>query len=176
MDKQLGWIPGLTLFILTLAYILLPLREIANYGAYSAWLMNPKILFLEHDEDDVYITKTFFKEMGLNVDLQIVSSPELVESVLMSLIQEGEKLPDIFLMDYNAIPESAGQFIARLKSNDLFNSIPVIVLRGTSDPETVKECYASGAASFIEKPGDSDEIKGKITMLLNYWFSCVSLP
>jgi CheY-like chemotaxis protein len=138
--------------------------------------MANRILFLEHDEDDIYITRSFLNELNIPVQLEVVTSPDAAESMLAQSVRNGERLPDLFLMDYNAVPENTGKFIGRLTSNFHFCSMPVIVLRGTSDPAIVRECYANGASSFIEKPADSEEIRRKISVLIDYWFSCVVLP
>lgn len=138
--------------------------------------MAHRILFLEHDEDDAYITKTFFSELNIPVQLEVVTSPEDAEAMLAQSVKKGEKLPDLFLMDYNALPDNAGKFIGKLTSNLHFSSMPVIVLRGVADPRIVKECYANGASSFIEKPADSAEIRRKISVFVEYWFGCVELP
>jgi CheY-like chemotaxis protein len=139
--------------------------------------MKNKILFLEHDEDDVYITESFFAELKLNVEVQIVNTADEVFDTLSQSLSDMEVLPDLILVDFNAIPDGGAlNFISQLKSNPLLNFIPLIVLRGDDNETIVRECYAKGANSFIKKPANMEEISRAITHLNNYWFDCVSLP
>jgi two-component system, response regulator len=139
-------------------------------------MMKNRILFLEHDEDDVYITESFFAELKLDVDVQIVNTAEEVFDSLSQNLSDMEALPDLILVDYNAIPDGALDFISQLKSNPLLNFIPLVVLRGDDNEKIVRECYARGANSFIKKPANIEEISKAIKLLNDYWFDCVSLP
>jgi len=138
--------------------------------------MKKRILFLEHDEDDVYITESFFSELKLDVEVQIVNTAEKVFDSLAQCLKNKQALPDLILVDYNAIPDDALKFISNVKSNPLINFVPLVVLCGDVNEKIVRDCYAKGANSFIKKPSDIGEITKAITHLNNYWFDCVALP
>jgi len=63
-----------------------------------------------------------------------------------------EITPDLILLSAD-MPETDGfEAMAILKSDEKFNSIPVIFLSETHDAETEIRCFETGALDFIKKP------------------------
>lgn len=137
--------------------------------------MKHLILMLEYDEDDQYITLDFFKEYSGRIDLRIVGSSEEVISYLFECKKGKEKYPSLLLLNYNSTPMNAVELISKVKDDAALRHIPAVVLSGTIIPGIVKECYAHGASSFIQKPSLSDETSKKIRSFIEYWFHTVEL-
>ena len=138
--------------------------------------MKHLILMLEYDEDDQYITLQYFKEHSDRIDLRIVGSSEEIIAYLLECKKGKEKYPSLLLLNYNSTPMNAVELISKVKSDSALKHIPAIVLSGTIIPGIVKECYAHGASSFIQKPSLSEETNRKISTFIEYWFRSVELP
>ncbi len=54
--------------------------------------------------------------------------------------------------------------------------IPTVVFSGSSDPDDVKTAYQLGAASYIAKPGTSDELRKCLRLMYEYWTLCEVPP
>jgi DNA-binding NarL/FixJ family response regulator len=68
------------------------------------------------------------------------------------------------------------EFLAAVKNDERFKSIPIVVLT-TSDVESdVLTSYQLGAASYISKPTGMDQFISMIYKLSEYWISTVNLP
>lgn len=66
--------------------------------------------------------------------------------------------PDVILLDL-AMPSLSGHTICHhLKSNPQTQSIPVIILSGKSDPESIALAKKSGADEFVEKPYNPENL------------------
>jgi CheY-like chemotaxis protein len=128
---------------------------------------------LEHDEDDRYITQAIFKENHPNISLEFVHHSHDLTKYLETCNAKGTLLPLLILLDYHASPLSAVEILKKLKSDERFNHIPVIVLSGTVHPDVIKDCYVHGASSFIQKP--SANVETKISTFMRYWFEVVEL-
>lgn len=46
------------------------------------------------------------------------------------------------------------------------HNIPVIVITGTGDPETIRHAFEAGASEFMQKPLVADLLKVRMGMLL----------
>ena len=64
------------------------------------------------------------------------------------------ELPDIHGLD----------FLRRLKAIEEFCHIPVVVLSGTNDPETVRQALKAGASDFVQKPFNVEEVMLKVDL------------
>ena len=134
------------------------------------------ILMLEYDEDDQYITRQHFEKYKGRIDIEIVNSSEEVMAYLSACNTGRKTTPSLFLFNYNATPLNAVELLQEVKKEKEFKHIPVVVLSGTIIPGIVKECYQSGASSFIQKPALLEDTDQKIQTFINYWFKTVELP
>jgi CheY-like chemotaxis protein len=132
----------------------------------------PVILMLEHDADDRFIAQTFFDEHDIDVRLDFVNN----HGQMMDYLDSNKNgLPALILMNMNAVPLSAAEILKELKSNDKFRHIPVVVLFGSSSESRIRDCYAAGASSVIQKPDTIEGTKSKILSFAKYWFETVEL-
>ncbi|MEH6396308.1 response regulator [Pseudoalteromonas sp.] len=76
--------------------------------------------------------------------------------------------PDIILLDVEMPGKSGYQVCTELKSNEQTKDIPVMFLSGKSElPERVKG-YNAGAADYIVKPFNAEELMARIRILYQY--------
>jgi CheY-like chemotaxis protein len=83
---------------------------------------------------------------------------------LMALELAQEVEPDAVILDL-MLPRLGGlEVLARLQSDDQLHRVPVLVI--TAWNETREDVMAAGAADFVTKPFDPDELKSAIERLL----------
>ena len=79
---------------------------------------------------------------------------------------ETAKLPDIIISDLN-MPEMNGEeFLVRLKANEMYEPIPVIILSSVDNSTTRIRLFEEGAVDFILKPFNPAELKIRIKRFL----------
>lgn len=79
----------------------------------------------------------------------------------MAYLQKGN-LPNLIITDIN-MPEISGfEFLSQLKSSVLFSSIPVFVLSSVESRVDQIKLLEMGAADFILKPFNPEELKVRI--------------
>ena len=76
------------------------------------------------------------------------------------LIQENE--PDIILLDLLFPHEHGFTILKKLKINTEYQHIPVIIISGDNDSETIKKAFDLGAIDFLSKPLNLQALKNKI--------------
>ena len=74
--------------------------------------------------------------------------------------------PDLILLDLN-MPEMDGkQTMQKIKANDKWSEIPIIILTVENNPQTEVECLEIGAVDFIAKPFVPQVMKTRIARAL----------
>ena len=137
--------------------------------------MNSTILMLEHDEDDRYITQSFFEENKFDVTLAFASDSKDLKNYLEGVKKGSSPPPSLILLNYLAFPLNGLAILQDLKRDPALKHIPVVVLSGTVQKDLIRECYLEGASSFIQKPSVSRDVDRKITNFFKYWFQTVEL-
>lgn len=130
---------------------------------------------LEHDDDDRYITQSVVDEQKFPVTIHFVTNSTELFSRLESWDSKANQFPSLILLNYHASPLNATEILTRLKSDQRFRSIPVVVLSGSINPTVVKSCYDAGASSFIRKPSTGKDTDHKISTFIKYWFETAEL-
>lgn len=130
---------------------------------------------LEWDEDDRYITESFFKENDISVNILFKKNSTDFFSYLDNCSKNVTSYPSLILLDMNAVPLDATEILKKLKSSKVYNHVPVVILSEIPNTRLIKECYALGASSFISKPGSSELTNKKILTFFKYWFETVEL-
>ncbi len=142
-------------------------------GTLNRPMRTPYVLMVENDEDDQYITRQYFNEHS--VDTKIFSDGAEMMRHLRECAITKEPLPAVILLDYHLLPATAVDIISLVRRSAAFAHIPIVVLSGTKSADIVRECYRSGANSFIQKPSTVEEIDRKISSFLGYWLHTVEL-
>lgn len=135
--------------------------------------MNRTIIMLEDDEDDRYISQAVFGENHADVTLRFVNTSHELLNLLQTFTDTNTPLPALILLDYHASPLNAIEILKNIKSKSAYKHIPVVVLSGSVHSDIIKDCYAHGASSFIQKP--SANVENKISAFIKYWFGVVEL-
>jgi CheY-like chemotaxis protein len=133
------------------------------------------ILMLEYDEDDQYITVQYFRNNHPEIDIKIVPTSEDAIAYLNDCKNGKSKFPSILLLNYNSTSMNAVELTSLIKRDKSLSYIPVVILSGTIVPGIVKECYAQGASTFIQKPAMDGETNKKISSFIQYWFQTAEL-
>lgn len=90
----------------------------------------PYILMLEDDEDDRYITQTFFAANNFDVGIEFLSNSDDVLPWLENCIAKDKHSPSLILLDKHAPADGGIEVLKRLKSHPLFKVIPVVMISG----------------------------------------------
>ena len=113
-----------------------------------------KILYVEDNEDNVYMLSRRLKRKGF----EIVIATDGEMGVQMA---ESEK-PDLILMDLS-LPKMDGWTATKtIKSKENLKSIPIIALSAHAMDEHKKRAMEAGCNDYDTKPVDIDRLLNKI--------------
>ena len=135
------------------------------------------ILVAEDDADDLFLMKTALEETGITETVQYVENGVEVINFIESINDDnGEKnYPEFILLDLNMPKMDGREVLKKLKSNESYRKIPIIVFSTTKNQLEVKRCYDLGANTYIVKPVSYDTLVETIRDICNYWFKTATL-
>lgn len=118
-----------------------------------------RILFVDDDNDDYVLFSDIVKE--LNPDAKVIYVQDACD------IDEFLKppLPDIIFLDFNMPKIDGIQCLKKIRANNLFDKIPVVVYSVYYD--RVAEAYKNGANYFIVKQLSVNKVKSSVGAMLN---------
>jgi two-component system, response regulator len=77
--------------------------------------------------------------------------------------------PRVILLDLKMPKISGLEVLEQIKSSELTQKIPVVMLTSSKEHPDVEKAYALGANSYIVKPVDFDNFRQVVTDLGIYW-------
>ena len=114
--------------------------------------MNGVVLYIDDDEDNIFLLQRLFKRMC--PDIQLHTAMNGGDGVRGAI----DNQPALILLD-NRLPDASGEQVLRqLAATPAAAAIPVVILSGDSNPATVSELRAAGAADFLGKPFDAHQL------------------
>lgn len=131
----------------------------------------PPILVLEDsDEDFATLTEVLQERRAMNPLHRSKDGAELME--ILRALQPIR--PAFILLDLNTPALSEREVLARIKSDPVMRSIPVIVVTTSSHERDVQDAYAAGANAYHIKRVRSEEHRSMLGTLFDYWLGAVA--
>lgn len=118
-----------------------------------------KILYVEDNDDNVYVLKIRFELLD-GFEVLVAENGETGYATALA-----EK-PDLILMDLDLPVVDGWEATRRLKSNPATSGIPIIALTAHAMSGSREKALAAGCDDFDTKPVDFDRLMKKITQLL----------
>lgn len=135
-----------------------------------------RILLADDDEDDRMMAREALEVSLLTNPLdEVVDGIELLEH-LDRLLESGDPLPGLILLDLNMPRMDGREALAKIKSNPELRHIPIVVLTTSKAEEDVYRTYDLGVNSFISKPISFEGLVGVMAEIGRYWLEMVELP
>lgn len=133
---------------------------------------NFHILLVEDSRADAKIIERALKESAVVHRLTVIPDGQHALDYLLALRDEeadGEREPDLILLDLNLPGIDGCQVLSRIKSDPYLRTIPVVILTTSNREEDVFQTYMAGANTFISKPAEYPSYRDLVATLHTYW-------
>jgi CheY-like chemotaxis protein len=123
--------------------------------------MNGVVLYIDDNEDNIVLLQRLFKRKCPDVQLHTAMTGG--DGVRVAIDDQ----PALILLD-NRLPDASGEQVLRdLAAAPATAAIPVVILSGDTNPATVNELLAAGAADFLGKPFEASQLLAIVGRYLN---------
>ena len=119
-----------------------------------------RILYVEDNDDNVYMLKMRFELLG-GFEVLVAVNGEVGYTTATA------ELPDLIIMDLDLPIIDGWEATRRLKGNPATNNIPVIALTAHAMAGSREKALAVGCDDFDTKPVDFERLMQKINRLLS---------
>ena len=134
-------------------------------------------LLIEHNQDDIIFIQKVFKKSKTLSNLSVVNN---MAEAMDFLYKRGAYVnvfrPNIILLDINLPKKSGDKILEKVKNDDNFKDIPIIILATSEDEDTILKSYKLHANCYIVKPLVFDKFVKVISTIETFFCSIVTLP
>ncbi len=111
-----------------------------------------RVLYIDDNHDNVFLLRRLFKRSCPDIELHTaMTGGDGIRAAI-------EEQPTLILLD-NRLPDTNGEQVLRqLAATPATAGIPVVILSADSNPVIVRELLAAGAADFLAKPFDGQQL------------------
>lgn len=118
----------------------------------------PTVLVADDNADICDLLQIGLGRLGVRV-LVASNGREAYDSILANH-------PDLVLLDL-MMPEMSGlEVLEKLRGDDRFQNLPVIMITARTQDDDVERGYALGASDYVTKPFNLKDLMGKVATLL----------
>jgi CheY-like chemotaxis protein len=118
-----------------------------------------KILIADDSRFQVQMVASWLTPKGFNV----ISAVDALQTWMMALRSN----PDVILLDINMPGGTGIEVLKRLRMSSKTQHIPVIVVSGDEHPDTEAKARSLGAAEFLHKPVDREQLCASVNRALS---------
>jgi chemotaxis family two-component system response regulator Rcp1 len=137
------------------------------------------ILLVEDNPADAEIARRALRDTGSPVELIVVRDGQEALDYLLRPDRPaggGGRRPDLVLLDLNMPRLNGLDVLRQIRAHAELRTVPVLVLTTSGRPEDVRQTYAAGANTYIEKPHDFGRFVEVLQSIQHYWLDTARLP
>jgi CheY-like chemotaxis protein len=123
--------------------------------------MNPSILVVEDDLDDISFLQYGFREIGFE---NVAYYNEALSAIRYLNSIEDEHLPNLIVTDYNLPAFNGLELVRFLKQHVRFLNIPLVVFTTSMSARDKEEFLKVGVTDVFIKPPGYDEFKDIVSI------------
>lgn len=118
-----------------------------------------KVLIVEDNPDDILIADKLMRRNRVHTDFTYLGDGEECISYLSDKTRARNDWPDLILLDLHLPGKDGWEVLKFIKQDPDLQSIPVMMLSGSSEPDDIIYSKKLGAATYLLKPLDVRSLK-----------------
>lgn len=135
------------------------------------------VLMIDDDAGDTLMAKEVLESSGLSIKLHIVhDGVDAMDFLLKQGAYSDAPRPEYILLDLNMPRMTGHEVLNWIKSHEILNSIPVVILTTSDSARDIEECYSNKANCYITKPVDLEDFTKIIEQTNRFWAETAKLP
>lgn len=125
-------------------------------------MQNMSFLIVDDDPDDTEM----LEEALQKIDKNFVTIPLNNGNEALQWLEVTDEKPDYIFLDLNMPPLNGFQCLEKLKENEEWKYIPVIIYTTSKLHDDKERCLKLGASCFVTKPSSFDKLVETLSLVL----------
>ena len=138
------------------------------------------LLVVEDSDEDFEVLQIFMEEMAVeNPVYRCTTGDKALDFLYKNQTLEGDNdsvRPSMILLDLNLPGTDGREVLQRLKQDENFCEIPVVIFTTNSNPQDIKFCYRKGANGYLVKPIGTEQFERTVQAFVDYWLNANTPP
>lgn len=119
-----------------------------------------RIAIIDDVLPNALLLKGYASKLG-GVDASVFTNPRLGLDWCL------EHEPDLIMLDFHMPEMDGAEFLGQLRQNERLKDVPVVVITGAENRDTLYRALDAGANDFLRKPVDDIELLARARNMLN---------
>lgn len=133
----------------------------------------PPILYVEDEENDVFLVRMACRRAAVPLPLEVVvngqEALDYLEATAPDVLGKRRDLPCIVLLDLNLPLVHGLEVLQWIRAQERFRTLPVIVFTSSEQESDRTRACALGASDYIVKPSQMDQLVKIMESLKRTW-------
>ena len=138
------------------------------------------LLVVEDNNADFRVLKRLMRQMDVHSPIYRCQTGDEALAMMYKTgrYQNAEAIarPAIIMLDLNLPGTDGRAVLSRLKQDQEFTKIPIIVFTTSTARDDIEYCYRQGANGYMVKPLGIPELKRMIQAFVDYWLGANTSP
>ena len=131
-----------------------------------------EILLVEDDDADLELTLHALKQHRLANRIHVARDGEEA----LRFFEAGGRVERLVLLDLKLPKVSGLQVPERLRADERYRTLPIVVLTSSREEPDIERCYALGVNSYIVKPVEFEKFSEAVGKVGLYWLLINEAP
>ncbi|MBT9311414.1 response regulator [Leptothoe kymatousa] len=141
--------------------------------------INTPLIVVEDSDEDFEVLQIFMEDMDVANPIYRFTTGDKALDFLYRSQDENVVQPDrpsMILLDLNLPGTDGREVLERLKQDEQFREIPIVIFTTNSDPRDIKFCYRKGANGYLIKPVKTAQFEKAVQAFVDYWLNTNTPP
>ncbi|WP_299268002.1 response regulator [Halorientalis sp.] len=133
-----------------------------------------QVLAVEDNPGDVRLLEEGVGAADASLELHVCNNGRLAIERLTGDGGPAPDHPDLVLLDLNLPGKSGLEVLQAIRDDTQFDTVPVIVVSSSENPDDVRGVYEHAANAYVTKPADPDEYIEAVAAAVQFWIPGVT--
>jgi len=136
--------------------------------------VNRPLLFVEDDEDDIFIIRSTLEREGIGTNTNFVENGQMAVKYLESCLTSSlsaNAFPALIFLDINMPLMNGFEFLKWRREQPALQSIPVLMLTSSDSQHDISAAYELGANAYLVKPMSVSELSSLLKSAHEFWLN-----